>query len=45
MEFGGMDVNANAIALPNANIYQNTFIKQIKKRTERGGEYTYTSER
>ena len=39
-----MAAGANAIALPAANIYRNTFIKQIKKRTEVGGEFTYTSE-
>ena len=44
MEYQGMAAGANAIALPAANIYRNTFIKQIKKRTEVGGEYTYTSE-
>ena len=44
MEYQGMAAGANAIALPAANIYRNTFIKQIKKRTEAGGEFTYTSE-
>ena len=44
MEYQGMAAGANAIALPAANIYRNTFIKQIKKRAEAGGEYTYTSE-
>ena len=39
-----MAAGANAIALPAANIYRNTFIKQIKKRADAGGEYTYTSE-
>ena len=39
-----MAAGANAIALPAANLYRNTFIKQIKKRAEAGGEFTYTSE-